>query len=157
MRGRVFAFEAAKGKTLALIPMAVRYRLDLCHVKLSLRGWTRLTLAQKEALVALEVETPAQQDYYRQLVQALGAEEVTKLTPELLPSFSDSGTVNHVPLPFAHHCDALGVHTPSVEQWRALDPLQRYVLQKLSRPEKKNASFLPAMLEFALIEQSFAA
>ncbi|GAC1412376.1 MAG: hypothetical protein NVSMB6_14240 [Burkholderiaceae bacterium] len=142
---------------MALIPMAVRYRLDACHIKLSLRGWARLTHAQKEALVAADVETPAQQDHYPRHVEALGAGEVTPITPEPFAVCGISGNVNQVPLRVAFHCASLGVPAPTVEQWQALDPLQRYVLEKVSLPGKKNTSFLPAMLEFALMEPSFAA
>lgn len=50
------------------------------------------------------------------------------------------------------HARSLGVRPPNQAQWRALTRLQRFVLIKLTRDNHDNVNFLPAMVEFGLIE-----
>jgi hypothetical protein len=49
---RTFAFESSEARALAWLPLAVRFKLDLCGLRVSLREWQGLTLAQRQALLA---------------------------------------------------------------------------------------------------------
>ncbi|MBE9101826.1 nitrate reductase associated protein, partial [Vacuolonema iberomarrocanum] len=40
--------------------------------------------------------------------------------------------------------------TLSLDQWQALNPIQRFALIKLSRPSHENRNFVPALREFGL-------
>ena len=44
------------------------------------------------------------------------------------------------------------VTPPTVAQWAALSPLQRFAIFKLTRPGHTNENFEPAMREFGLIK-----
>ena len=63
--GELFRFESAFVASLRCIPMAMRYRLDLSGVKLKLNEWSKLGLADRQALLGMPCATPAQIDACR--------------------------------------------------------------------------------------------
>ena len=147
----IFQFETDFAGALYCIPMAVRRKLDLCGVKVSLQQWNRFTLEQREHLVARECDTLEEIGaYQREVVRLLEARAGD--TPELLDP--DAGTewkdTSVVPQRLVDYCKERDVPAPTVAQWAALTELQRFALFKLTRPGHTNENFLPAMREFGL-------
>src|SRR5207248_8286849 len=64
-----FAFEGDVHETLATIPLAVRRKLDLAGLKLSLAGWTALSRAERLAVCHLPVESRADLEIYREALR----------------------------------------------------------------------------------------
>ena len=64
-----FAFEGDVHETLATIPLAVRRKLDLAGLKLSLAGWTALSRAERLAVCHLPVESQADLEVYREALR----------------------------------------------------------------------------------------
>ena len=55
----LFAFEDDFVASLRCVPMAVRFKLDACGVKLSLRQWSRFSQAERRELLLAPCETAA--------------------------------------------------------------------------------------------------
>ena len=51
MEVQFFDFEAAFVNSLRCVPMIVRYKLDACGIKLSLRAWSQFSLSTRARLV----------------------------------------------------------------------------------------------------------
>lgn len=149
---RIFAFETDFAGALYCIPMAVRRKLDQCGVKVSLQQWNRFPLAEREQLVARACETQDEVEAYGRQVVSL----IETRTPDA-PQFvaKDAGLewndTAQVPARLIDYARALEVHPPTLRQWAALTPLQRFALFKLTRPGHGNDNFLPAMQEFGLV------
>jgi hypothetical protein len=148
----IFQFETDFAGALYCIPMAVRRKLDLCGVKVSLKQWNRFTLEEREALVARACDTPEQTDAYQREVAHLLQTRAGD-TPQFLDR--DAGTewkdTSVVPQRLIDYCQERGVSAPSSTQWAALTELQRFAVFKLTRPGHTNENFIPAMREFGLI------
>lgn len=148
----LFAFEMDFSDTLRCIPMAVRRKLDLSGIKLTLRQWNRFTREERAALLGLPCETPAEAEAYQaelvRLVRERTSEEAKALPAVIAP---DWRRVDRVPAAVEAFARSLGVEPPGAAQWRALSELQRFALLKLTRDNHDNANFLPAMREFGLL------
>jgi hypothetical protein len=148
----IFQFETDFAGALYCIPMAVRRKLDLCGVKVSLKQWNRFTLEEREQLVTRECDTPAQTDAYQQEVAHL-LETRAGDAPQFLDR--DAGTewkdTSVVPQRLIDYCEEREVPAPSLARWAALSELQRFALFKLTRPGHTNENFIPAMREFGLV------
>ena len=148
----IFSFETDFAGALYCIPMAVRRKLDLCGVKVSLKQWNRFTLEEREQLVSRSCDTPAETDAYQQEVAQLLQTRAGD-TPQFLDR--DAGTewknTATVPQRLIEYSDERGVTAPTQAQWAALTELQRFALFKLTRPGHTNENFIPAMREFGLI------
>jgi hypothetical protein len=148
----IFQFEKDFAGALYCIPMAVRRKLDLCGVKVSLKQWNRFTLEEREQLVTRGCDTPEQTDAYQHEVAHL-LETRAGDTPQLLDR--DAGTewknASTIPQRLIDYCAEREVAAPSLAQWAALTELQRFALFKLTRPRHTNENFIPAMREFGLI------
>lgn len=148
----IFKFETDFAGALYCIPMAVRRKLDLSGVKVSLKQWNRFTLEQREHLVARECDTPEEVDAYQREVARL-LEARAGDTPQFLNQ--ETGTewkdTSSVPQRVIDYSAERGVPAPSLAQWAALTELQRFALFKLTRPGHTNENFIPAMREFGLI------
>ena len=68
---QLFAFEDDFVATLRCVPMAVRFKLDACGVKLSLRQWSRFTPGERHQLLMAPCGSPAQEDAYRAVLHDL--------------------------------------------------------------------------------------
>jgi hypothetical protein len=55
---RVFDFEPAAARELQWLPLAVRYKLDACGLKIGLKEWQALALADREALLRCPAGAP---------------------------------------------------------------------------------------------------
>jgi hypothetical protein len=148
---QLFAFESDFVSTLRCIPMAVRFKLDRCGVKLSLRQWSRFTRDDRQALLMKPCDREAETAAYRAALialVALRANEVAK--PLAQPPCGQWDDVSKVAPVVTRHAHTLGVKPPSQDEWASLSTLQRFVLIKLTRDNHDNVNFIPAMREFGL-------
>lgn len=149
----IFQFEKDFAGALYCIPMAVRRKLDLCGVKVSLKQWNRFALEERERMVAQSCETPAEVDEYSRYVTNV-IENRTDEPAKLLER--DDGAewndAKSVPQRVLDYSIERNVRPPTIAQWAALTPLQRFAIFKLTRPGHSNENFVPAMREFGLID-----
>jgi len=149
----IFQFEKDFAGALYCIPMAVRRKLDLCGVKVSLKQWNRFTLDEREQMVAQDCETANEiDDYGRYVVSVI---ETRTDGPAQLLERDDGAEWNEttsVPQRVVDYALERDVPAPTVAQWAALTPLQRFAIFKLTRPGHTNENFEPAMREFGLIQ-----
>ncbi len=151
----VFEFEKDFAGAFQCIPMAVRYKLDLSGVKLSLSQWKRFTEDDRRELLALQCESPTETAQFREQLAALittRAGEAPKfLAVESAPAWGDRDAVPHQVIAYAN---SLEIDPPSLAQWQSLSVLQRFTLLKLSRESHDNVNFIPALREFKLLPAS---
>lgn len=149
----IFQFEKDFAGALYCIPMAVRRKLDLCGVKVSLKEWNRFTLDEREQMVAQSCDTPSEIDDYGRYV--VGVIENRTSGPAQLLERDDGAEWNDtksVPQRVVDYSIERDVTPPTPAQWAALTPLQRFSIFKLTRPGHTNENFEPAMREFGLIQ-----
>lgn len=147
--GEMFRFESDFVASLRCIPMAMRYRLDLSGVKLKLNEWSKLGLAERQALLEMPCATPAQIDACR-AAQSAAVAKACGTAPSLLPGPVDAvWNSPSVPAQVREKAASEGVRLSDAD-WAALSTLQRFALVKLSRPGHENRNFVPAALEFGL-------
>ena len=138
MTSLFFDFEADFVDSLRCIPMAVRMQLDVSGVKLKLNEWSKLTQAQRLALVqrpfANDQEINAYRDYLSNLITT-----VCGVPPSMLSEIPDPvwENPNAIPTQILEQARTLGKDVPPAS-WAALNPLQRFALVKLSRPGHEN-------------------
>jgi hypothetical protein len=148
---QLFAFESDFVASLRCIPMAARLKLDLCGIKLTLRQWSRFTRSDREALIAMPCRSRAEVEAYRaevvDLVVSRAGEAAKPLAERTWRHWERS---DRIPIAVADYAMSLGLSAPSVSQWAALTPLQRFALIKLTRDNHDNVNFGPAMAEFGL-------
>lgn len=124
----IYNFDDADAE-LSLLPMSARRALDCAGLHLSLRGWQRLSLAQRQTLVKLgaaEVVDPAS-------VAACLSEHTqdVRSEPPLREAPASEG-------PSAALTEALPAgHSMTAALWAALTALDRYVLLQLARRGKR--------------------
>jgi hypothetical protein len=148
----VFAFELDFSGTLRCIPMSVRLKLDQVGIKLSLKQWNKLPEDARRQLVEMPCDATTATESYKQYLLSL-IETFTASSPELAPidaspPWADAAVVPERIVAWGRQ---LGVTPPSLEQWAALSPLQRFALFKLTRPGHSNENFIPAMREFSVL------
>lgn len=149
----IFQFEKDFAGALYCIPMAVRRKLDLCGVKVSLKQWNRFTLDEREQMVAQSCDTASEIDDYGRYV--VGVIENRTSGPAQLLERDDGAEWNDtksVPQRVVDYSIERDVTPPTPAQWAALTPLQRFSIFKLTRPGHTNENFEPAMREFGLIQ-----
>ncbi|WJF90709.1 nitrate reductase associated protein [Paraburkholderia bonniea] len=156
----LFNFEIASSQNLTFIPLAVRFNLDRCGLRISLEQWQQLPYAARQQLACYPVEdrprpVAAQTPEFACTLGALlntfgngGAPE--PFAPELAPAWRDTAAI---PPEVIQQAALAEVRVPDAGQWAALAPFQRYVLAKLSRKPRANHDFIPALKEFGLLQQ----
>lgn len=140
---RLFAFDEI-GPELDLVPLAARRALDLAGVKLSLGGFRSLAIEQRRELATLgsgpEVDT----------ARVLEIARSAKPAGSPLPVRPDPAADTVPPELLA----ALGSERPlDVAIWSALEPLERYALEKLasgSRAERLAVAYSEIVGQSAL-------
>src|SRR3990167_2762593 len=65
MERLLFGFEGDYREDLRLIPVGMRYRLDLAGVKLKLDAWLGIPIAERFALLAMPVDTEKGKSEFR--------------------------------------------------------------------------------------------
>jgi hypothetical protein len=150
--GPIFAFELDFAGTLRCIPMIVRFKLDQCGIKLSLRQWSRFDRQERDRLVGqacdTEAEVGAYGTYLAALIETRVGERAVDLAVDPCPDWSDTA---RVPAGLRERAIDLGLRSPTLAAWAALSPLQRFALIKLTRAGHDNDNFGPAMQEFGLV------
>jgi hypothetical protein len=153
MYSAIFQFEQDFAGSLRCIPMAVRFKLDRCGVKLSLRQWSRFGPEERDRMLRLACERREEIEAYRreleELIQLRSTQPAEYLPIESEPLWADAARVPEQVVQFAAQVQ---VSPPSSGQWAALSPLQRFTLIKLSRAKHDNINFVPAMREFGLLD-----
>ena len=148
---QLFAFENDFVVTLRCIPMAVRFKLDRCGIKLTLRQWSKFTQADRSGLLFAPCETGLEVDRYRRRLIDLVAERTGDLALALPPQPEPLWeNIGGTPQPIRTLAKSSGVEPPSDSEWNSLTELQRFVLIKLSRDNHDNVNFGPALHEFRL-------
>jgi hypothetical protein len=149
---RVFGFEADFADDLRCIPMVVRFKLDRCGVKLSLRQWSRMGVANRASLLKQRCDTGAEVESYRDVVVQRAtthcAEAIKWLAADPEPGWANR---LRVPADVIRQAADSGVAPPSPQCWSQLSALQRFALLKLARSDHDNHNFAPAMREMGLI------
>lgn len=147
----LFAFESDFVDSLRCIPMAVRFKLDLAEVKLSLRQWSRFTQADRQDLLRLPCARSAEVSAYRARLIVLITERVGESAKPLPEAACQLWRQLHAtPQAVISQAAAVGLPRPSARQWAALTPLKRFALLKLTRAGHDNVNFAPAMQEFGM-------
>lgn len=135
------------------IPMAVRFKLDLCGIKLKLSEWNKFALNERSKLNEIKAgksnEITAYRNYVQQLVLVRSGNEATNLSIESNPAWAITEIIHSSFLEKLKEFD----WQVSIEQWKVLTDLQRFALLKLSRPSHENKNFAKAMKEFGLIQE----
>lgn len=147
----LFAFEQDFVDSLRCIPMAVRFKLDLCGIKVSLRQWSRFTLADRSDMLTAPCDTPANVERYRlHLIDRIAQRAGELASPIPVERNPEWAVRDRVPSLVQAHALSIGLKAPTKSQWRALTDLQRFALLKLSREGHDNVNFAPALREFGL-------
>jgi len=147
----IFEFERDFAGSLQCIPMAVRFKLDLAGIKLSLRHWNRIGRDERDRLLTQSCAAPAELDAWREHLTTLicGMGEAPAPLPE--PADLAWADAHAIPAQITAFAVRIGVAPPSPAQWVALSALQRFTLLKLSRDHHDNVNFLPALREFGVM------
>jgi hypothetical protein len=149
----LFQFETEFMKDdIRCIPMAVRFKLDACGIKLKLSEWNQFTLQERNQLAAFQTSTQEQvldfRKHVEQLVVSRTGAEATNLSVESNPAWAKLEEIPETLLKkLSEYNWAI-----TVSQWKALTDLQRFVLVKLSRPSHENKNFTRAVKEFGLAD-----
>ncbi len=134
------------------IPMVVRFKLDLCGIKLKLSEWCIFSPSEREELACMPCDTILQVSSFRgrliALVMMRTGTEPSPLPIDQHPAWANLQAVNEGLIEKAAEYDCV----ISVGQWRALSELQRFALLKLFKPGHENKNFKKAMSEFGLIK-----
>jgi hypothetical protein len=129
-----FAFEGDVHETLETIPLAVRRKLDLAGLKLSLAGWKALTRAERLAVCHLPVDAPSDLEVYRDALRGFAERAGHPVVP------LDGGPVDPAAWAAGAVPPAIGTRVDAGE-WAALSEEARYVLGKLADPKRDTAKF----------------
>jgi hypothetical protein len=138
-----FEFEGDLHRTLEFIPLAVRRKLDLAGIKLSLAAWTAMTRAERLAVCHLPVDGPGDLDVYREALAAFAERAGHPAAP------LEGGPLDAAAWGAARIPESVAARAPrlSAAQWRSLPEEARYVLFRLAEPRRG-----PEKLEAALRE-----
>ncbi|ARU04182.1 hypothetical protein CCO03_05370 [Comamonas serinivorans] len=147
-----FDFEAAFVNTLRCVPMVVRFKLDACGIKLSLRAWSRFSLGTRSRLASMGVAQPDELERYRAFLASAIADVGEPVVTLALPPDPAWAQTERLPEVVATQAQALHQPLDGPRRWHQLDALQRFALVKLTRGGHENENFLPALREFGLVQ-----
>ncbi len=132
------------------IPMIVRFKMDIAGIKLELSVWSKFSIEERTELAKRSCNSVREVKEYRNYLSAQvrkhADKEATDLKVEQHPAWADLENVNEALKKKAKEFDA----EISLEQWKNLTNLQRFVLLKLCRQGHENKNFPKAMKEFGL-------
>ena len=131
--------------------MAVRFKLDLVGIKVSLRQWSRLTLQDRTELLGAPChsrdEVAALRGRLIEMINLRKGGEIKEVEVESPPDWSCLG---RTPEAVERQARLTGVDPPTASMWDGLTHLERFALTKLSRDGHDNVNFAPALREFGL-------
>ncbi len=145
----IFKFESDfVAANIRCIPMIVRFKLDACGVKLTLAEWSRMTAAERGALVTAGCSTANEIRRYREDLMALILNRTGVHAAEIpVPQDPAWSRTSEIPGTVLENLQACGLMM-SLAEWKDLTNLQRFALTKLSRPGHENKNFPRAADEF---------
>jgi hypothetical protein len=136
---RTFHFEADFVTSLRCIPMAVRRKLDLCGCKVKLQQWLELSEFDRKEILMWS-------DYQEELVKL--AQRLANCSSKMLIKDQETWqNTDQIPKDLSCSCIEIGKQIPSLEQWKALDELERFALVKLSHPGHEHRNLASALKE----------
>jgi len=136
---RTFHFEADFVTSLRCIPMAVRRKLDLCGCKVKLQQWLELSEFDRKEILMWS-------DYPEELVKL--AQRLANCSSKMLIKHQETWqNTDQIPKDLSCSCIEIGIQIPSLEQWKALDELERFALVKLSHPGHEHRNLASALKE----------
>jgi hypothetical protein len=136
---RTFHFEADFVTSLRCIPMAVRRKLDLCGCKVKLQQWLELSEFDRKEILMWS-------DYPEELVKL--AQRLANCSSKMLIKDQETWqNTDQIPKDLSCSCIEIGIQIPSLEQWKALDELERFALVKLSHPGHEHRNLASALKE----------
>ncbi|MGV1793703.1 nitrate reductase associated protein [Rhizobium sp. A37_96] len=149
-----FEFEKDFADNLRCIPMAVRFKLDIAGIKLSLRQWSGFERMERRWLLEQPCETPAEVKAYRDRLTDVIRNRTGEAARQIgLDEEVAWSIVTEVPPVVRAQATSKGVAPPSADHWKGLTNLQRFALLKLAREGHDNDNFVPAMEEFGILTQ----
>jgi hypothetical protein len=148
---RLFGFESELEANLTYIPMAVRFKLDKCGIKLSLGAWQQLPEDRRRELLRAPCDNATDISSYRRVLCAF-VEECTGDEPPSIPVAEHPRWADkNIPEQIIQAVTAMGLPPPSSARWCRLTPLQRFALLKLSREGREHRNLGLALREFGLL------
>lgn len=146
-----FQFEAEFIESMKCIPMAVRCKLDTCGIKLKLSEWNQFNKEERDQLFDApcfaEEDIQRYREYLCILVQKYTQSSPDAITVDEFPAWLNS---THIPESLVEKAKSLDAFL-SLEQWKLLNPLQRFALIKLSKPSHESKNFPHALREFGIL------
>ena len=141
-----FDFEGDVHRTLEFIPLAVRRKLDLAGIKLSLKAWTAMSRAERLAVCHLPVDAAPDREVYREALAGFAERAGHPLAPLEGGALDGSAWgAERVPEPVA-------ARVPHLQgaAWSALPDEARYVLWRLAEARRGPEKFDAALRELRL-------
>jgi hypothetical protein len=133
------------------IPMVVRFKMDSAGIKLKLSEWSKFTIEERIELALKACGNIEEKEIYRDRLSTLVFKytgmEATPLKVESHPLWADLEKISEELQAKAQEFN----WEISIEQWKNLTNLQRFVLLKLCKPGHENKNFPKAMKEFNLV------
>ncbi len=141
-----FELEGDLHRTLEFIPLAVRRKLDLVGLKLSLKAWTAMPRAERLAVCHLPVDGPGDLEVYREALAAFAERAGHPVAP------LEGGPVDGSEWGAARIPESVAARAPKLSpaQWSALPEEARYVLFRLAEPRRGPDKLNAALRELRL-------
>ena len=151
----LYPFESDETQSLAIIPLSVRYKLDVCEVKLRLQQWQKLPLEDRKALVAAPLASETDVDACRILLHTLVDRHFGEAaTAHPLAGDEPWHDASRWPQVVIDQCEREALALPPVEQWTTLDESRRHALFVLGRSRHSQREFRAALKLFCGERQS---
>ncbi len=146
-----FAFEGDIHDTLECVPLAVRRKLDLAALKISLAGWQELTRSERLSLCHLAVDSVDDLHVYREVLRAFCDRASVPLRALDDPNASARAwNAASVPAQVAVRVTELGGSLGETA-WHELDEETRYALLKLADPKRNPLKIHALLVELGLL------
>ncbi|MGV8996173.1 MAG: nitrate reductase associated protein [Parvibaculaceae bacterium] len=148
----IFEFERDFAGTLRCIPMIVRFNLDLCGIKLSLKQWSRMGRESRGEFVALPCGTPDEIETCKDSLvaatrdQARGEPKLIEIEMSL-----QWKSQTRVPEQIREFVTLKELPLIDLADWTSPSDLQKFALYKLTKASHDNDNFEPAMREFGVL------
>jgi hypothetical protein len=141
-----FEFEGDLHRTLEFIPLAVRRKMDLAGLKLSLAAWTKMTRAERLAVCHLSVDAPEDRDVYREALAGFAERAGHPVAP------LEGGALDGSAWAAGRIPDAVAARAPELSpaRWSALSDEARYVLWRLAEARRGPEKFDAALRELRI-------